>query len=93
MVLTRQSLWVMTPRTFFLLEFCPNGDLFDVLSKMETGFTDTELLKNLFRQMCAGTKALHELGLANYDIKVDNVLVSADMKLKICDLGLAQKID
>ena len=43
--------FVLEPRAMMMMEYCPHGDLFDVIEKSK-GIKDTALLKTLFIQMC-----------------------------------------
>lgn len=43
----------------------------------------------LFLQLMNGLKAIHQAGFANRDLKLPNILIDKDFKLKIADLGLA----
>ncbi len=52
------------------------------------------MLKFLFLQVCQGLKAMHtELKLAHHDIKLENILVSNDGLLKLCDFGMVEPLD
>ena len=58
----------------------------------DAGF-DQKLSKHLFVQICEGIHAQHERQkMLNGDIKLENVLIGNDFKMKICDLGLAKSI-
>ena len=35
---------------------------------------------------------LHEAGIAHRDIKLDNVMITKDMELKVIDLGYAKQL-
>ncbi|KAG0276080.1 polo-like kinase 3 [Linnemannia exigua] len=44
------------------------------------------------RQLAAGLNHLHSIGLAHYDVKLDNLLLTDKMGLKIGDMGLAEHV-
>jgi eukaryotic-like serine/threonine-protein kinase len=48
---------------------------------------DSQELINLFYQIAQGLAVLHENKYIHRDIKPDNILVSADGKIKIIDFG------
>ena len=51
--------------------------------------------RHFFKQMVAGTWRLHQLGIAHLDLKLENMLLSAessDATLMISDFGLSEKV-
>ncbi len=42
-----------------------------------------------FKQLIAGIKYIHEEGVYHRDIKIENILFSEDLNLKISDFGLS----
>ena len=44
-------------------------------------------------QIVCGLKVLHDLGFSHNDIKLGNILYTGNAKIKICDLGSADKIN
>jgi len=71
------------------LELCPYGDLFDVVSKNGPILDDT-LLRYVFLQVCDGVKALHtKANLAHVDLKLENVLIGEDARVKLGDFGMS----
>ena len=68
-------------------ELCENGSLFDFVACRQ-GIQDDLLLKYLFLQICRGIQSLHlKAQQAHLDIKLDNVLIGNDFRLRICDFG------
>lgn len=70
------------------VELC-RCDLFDLISKVGA-VTDHSLLCALFKQILAAVQALHNAGHSHLDLKLENILVSRDNQLRLCDLGFAQ---
>ena len=67
-------------------------DLFDVIAE-KGPITNENLVKYLFTEICNGVNALHtEAKFAHCDIKLENVLIDQDFKLKLCDFGFAQEV-
>ena len=63
-------------KSMMLLEYCDNGDLFDLTSKSQ-GISDLRLLKSLFKQVLGAVSTLHNhLGMGHFDIKLENVLIA-----------------
>ncbi len=52
-----------------------------------------EVVQRLGVGIALGLAAIHAQGIVHRDIKPDNILVGADKKAKIADLGLAKQID
>ena len=44
-------------------------------------------------QIVCGLKVLHDLGFSHNDIKLGNILYTGNAKIKLCDLGSADKIN
>jgi serine/threonine protein kinase len=74
------------------MEYCPNGDLFDLVKK--TGKLSNNLARSLFLQILDGVEHLHEVGgVAHLDMKLENILVGNDFKLKLCDFGFVEELN
>ena len=65
-------------------------DLFDyVVSDHQF---DEATICEIIRQILSGLEATHKCKLAHFDLKLDQILVSADYKMKITDFGLAKSM-
>jgi len=71
-----------------VLEFCPGGELFDVL--YYTQQLDEITARTYFVQMITGLKVCHDAGIIHRDIKPQNLLMDAQFQLKITDFGLSK---
>ena len=72
---------------FLATELVENGELFDFLISPRGAFSEP-IAKYLFKQMLKGMNYIHDRGLCNRDIKLDNMLVCADFcTIKIADFG------
>ena len=86
-------------RSFAILEYCKNGDLYEYMTsylgtQSEEDFKgmmahDKTLLRSLMEQIINGMSALHKSGYAHLDIKLENVLISNEGILKLCDFGFS----
>ena len=75
--------------SYMTMELCKQ-DLFDLIAE-KGPVQNQSLAKYLFKQICSGVSALHtETGYAHMDIKLENILIGKDYKLKLCDFGFAQ---
>lgn len=77
------------------------GDLFDFVSSCNSSpnskgllWKEQPLMKSLFFQLIDSLSLLHnKAGYAHLDLKLENVLISNEGKLKLCDFGFAEKIE
>ncbi|XP_064353278.1 inactive serine/threonine-protein kinase PLK5-like [Dromaius novaehollandiae] len=74
---------------YVVLERCSRGSLADILRARET-LTEPEV-RYYLRQVVAGLRYLHGQGVVHRDLKPSNLLVTAGMRVKIGDLGLARR--
>ena len=74
-----------------VMEYCSEGDLFSLVSKkyLKEEGRDVDRLC-LFKQLCQGINYLHSNGIAHRDIKLENLLITKDSKLKITDFGVSE---
>ena len=76
---------------YIAIELAQEFDLEKYLEYTQ-GFKELHALQ-LFLQLLKGIKAIHQSGFADRDIKVSNILIGQDLKLKISDLGLAAPLN
>lgn len=80
---------------FVILEYCPNGDLFTMITEKKLFLGRDDLIKPVFLQLLDSVAALHRMGIYHRDLKPENVLCvmsggqSTGMKVFIADFGLA----
>lgn len=78
---------------YISMETCTGGDMFDLISKINGGIPETRLLKHLITQVLRSVQYLHEkVGYAHMDIKLENLLIGDDMKIKLIDFGLSHNL-
>ncbi|KAF4963909.1 hypothetical protein FSARC_8115 [Fusarium sarcochroum] len=74
-----------------VMEYCSEGDLFSLVQK---GHLKPEDRKKdrlcLFKQLIQGVAYLHANGIAHRDIKLENLIITKDSKLKITDFGVSE---
>jgi len=71
-----------------VLEFCPGGELFDIL--YYTQQLEDITARTYFVQLMDGLKACHDAGIVHRDLKPQNLLMDAKYQLKITDFGLSK---
>lgn len=73
-----------------VMEYCSEGDLYSLVEKkylLEESRKVDRLC--LFKQLVQGINYLHTNGIAHRDIKLENLLITKDSKLKITDFGVS----
>jgi serine/threonine protein kinase len=73
-----------------VLEYAEKGDLYQYFVKSSL---DENHFFSVFNEIFNGIKYLHSKKIQHRDLKLENILVTKDDIIKICDFGLAQKID
>ena len=73
---------------YLVMEFLPGGTLADRLLK--DGFFSAKEAANIGTDICRALVVTAGLGIVHRDIKPDNIMLSADGKYKLTDLGLAK---
>jgi len=78
------------PRQGYIMDYYPS-DLFStfVESGQNLNFTDTQFFAFAFK-ICTIVKWLHQNRVVHYDLKLDNLLVSDDGELVLCDFGFSE---
>ena len=74
----------MKGNPFIVMEFCPNGDLFHLISKRR----NVDLVK-IGREVLCGLNDLHRYGKVHRDLKPENVLIKADGTAVLTDFGIS----
>ncbi len=76
-------------RVFMVMEYCPYGDLRKYINR--TGALAEVGARRFFGQLCLGVEKMHNLDLVHRDLKLENILIDQNFKLKIGDLGCARR--
>lgn len=71
---------------YLILEYCPNGELFNFISV--NGLLEIDFARRLFIQIVDAISFIHERGIAHRDIKPENILLDSDFNIKLTDFGL-----
>lgn len=72
------------------LEVCENGSINDLLRSRY--FFTTPEVQSFVYGICQGLKYLHSRNIIHRDLKLGNVFLNSDFKVKIGDFGLACKL-
>mmetsp|Transcript_4 Transcript_4/g.3 ORF Transcript_4/g.3 Transcript_4/m.3 type:complete len:419 (-) Transcript_4:36-1292(-) len=81
-----------TENLYFVLEFCPNGDLLDLINNFE-GHFPIELAKFYTAELIEILDLLHQRGVIHRDLKPENLLLSQDFHLKLSDFGTGKELN
>lgn len=73
---------------YFVLEYCPAGNLYQTLRIQKTFGVKRALL--YFAELLCAINHLHKLGILFRDLKAENVLLDAHGHAKLADFGLAR---
>ena len=71
---------------FIVSELAPKGDLFEFLN-MATKFSE-KICKQIFFQLIQAVYYIHTKGVAHRDLKLENIFLDNNLKLKVADFGL-----
>ena len=77
--------------SYIATEFAPHGDLFDFILNHKDNLTE-KLCRTYFHQLIDGLEFLHCQSIAHLDIKLENLLIGEDYRLKIADFDLSCSI-
>ena len=73
-----------------VLEYCPNGDLYNhIVSLSRLNGDRVALVRPFIKQIVNGMAHLHSHGVAHRDLSLENVLLDSKLTCKISDFGLA----
>ncbi|ETV82594.1 CAMK protein kinase [Aphanomyces astaci] len=75
---------------FLVLEYCAQGELFDVVSAQDR--LALPAAQTFLRQVASGLQYMHSHGYAHCDLSLENVLVDVAGQAKLCDFGLAASL-
>jgi len=69
-----------------IMEYINGGNLFSFVKKRRK--LSEKISKFLFRQIILGIQHIHSKKIVHRDIKLENILIDLNNKIKICDFGI-----
>lgn len=79
---TESHIWLVT-------ELCAGGELFDYL--VEKGRLTEVEGRRIFGELCLAVGYMHEKGVVHRDLKLENVLLDGECRVKLGDLGFVRE--
>lgn len=76
-----------------LLEYASGGSLADKLTNSKNQRLSEFEVRGYTKGMLRGLEYIHEIGYVHCDIKLQNILLGQDGKVKIADFGLAKRVE
>ena len=73
---------------YIIMEFCPNGELFDYIVSHQR-LSENECVP-LFFQLLLTLQFIHSVGVCHRDLKPENILIDRMGHLRISDFGLSR---
>lgn len=74
---------------YFIMDLADGGELFDLIISAKY-FTEVEA-RTYFQQLMSAINFCHSKGVAHKDLKAENLLLSADGRLLVCDFGFSSR--
>lgn len=74
----------------FVMEVCGGGDLLTYVRRRRK--LKEDVARHLFRQILQGLQYIHSQRVLHRDIKLDNVLLTSQGHVKICDFGVSKLV-
>lgn len=78
---------------YLVAEVAAFGDLHNVRVQMENERFSEPVASMLFAEIVSGLDEVHRLGYLYRDLKLENILLSADGHVRLADFGLARRMD
>ncbi|VDK49109.1 unnamed protein product [Anisakis simplex] len=72
---------------YLVTEYAPNGEIFDLIAKQRR--LSEESAREKFWQIISAVEYCHKLNIVHRDLKAENLLLDANLNIKIADFGFS----
>lgn len=72
------------------MEVCGAGDLLTYVRRRRK--LKEDIAKHMFKQIMDGLRFCHSRGILHRDIKLDNILLTSEGDIRICDFGVSKLV-
>ncbi|KAG8834172.1 hypothetical protein FRC18_002459 [Serendipita sp. 400] len=86
-VLSLYDVWETSNDLYLILEYVPNGELFDYL--VARGRLSAQEALQYFQQIISAVDYCHSFNIAHRDLKPENLLLDRENNIKVADFGMA----
>ncbi|KAI8638263.1 kinase-like domain-containing protein [Parasitella parasitica] len=77
-------------RTFMVIEYTPDGDLFAAITKNKYNIVgNNDAIRDIFLQIISAVQFCHQNNIAHRDLKPENIMLGPRLQVKLADFGLA----
>ena len=78
-----------------VMEYCDGLDLRKFINehKKRNKFLKKELIYQIISDICLGIKEIHDKKIIHRDLKLDNLFIGGDLKIKIGDFGISKQLN
>ncbi|CAL1709209.1 unnamed protein product [Somion occarium] len=79
---------------YIIMDFCPGGTLFNLVSATHIFARNDALVKDMFTQLCSAVEFCHANDVFHRDLKPENVLINAECtQVYLTDFGLSTTLE
>ncbi|KAI8974703.1 kinase-like domain-containing protein [Pilobolus umbonatus] len=89
-ILRFEKVVVENDRTYMVIEYTPEGDLFSAITKPGRNIVgNNQAIRHIFLQIIDAVEHCHKNNVSHRDLKPENILLGTHLHVKLADFGLA----